>query len=162
MQNRKYSRAEATLPAGPPATHAADAPARRAAKPNRTTTNASNVNALHRAKGAAQPPRRRRRGRPRRRRLPRLPPVLLCVLRGSPLHAVNIRPIHPIFFSRSSARALVLSLFRTHVRMAIEAAFPTTCSSLVTSPASSPLFLSGMESVSAGRVQAGSTGAILS
>ena len=45
--------------------------------------------------------------------------------------------------------------------MAIEAAFPTTCSSLVTSPASSFLFLSGMESVSAGRVQA-ITGAILS
>merc|ERR1711935_916728 len=70
------------------------------------------------------------------------------------LHAVNRRFIHPIFFSRSSARALVLSLFRTHVCMAIEAAFPTTCSSLVTSPASSPLFLSGMESVSAGSVQA--------
>merc|ERR1712086_969388 len=48
------------------------------------------------------------------------------------LHAVNRRFIHPIFFSRSSARALVLSLFRTHVCMAIEAAFPTTCSSLVT------------------------------
>merc|ERR1712086_317121 len=76
------------------------------------------------------------------------------------LHAVNRRFIHPIFFSRS-ARALVLSLFRTHVCMAIEAAFPTTCSSLVTSPASSPLFLSGMESVSAGSVQA-ITGAILS
>jgi len=75
------------------------------------------------------------------------------------LHAVNRRPIHPMFFSRSSARALVLSLFRTHVWMAIEAAFPTTCSSLVTSPASSPLFLSGMESVSAGSVQA-ITGAI--
>ena len=76
--------------------------------------------------------------RPLRRRLPRLPPVLLYVLRGSPSmhHAVNIRPIHPMFFSRSSARAFVLSLFRTHVRMAIEAAFPTTCSSLVTSPAS--------------------------
>ena len=57
------------LPAGPPATHAADAPARRAAKPNRTTTNAGNVNALPRAKGAAQPPRRRRRGRPRVRLL---------------------------------------------------------------------------------------------
>ena len=57
------------------------------------------------------------------------------------LHAVNIRPTHPIFFSRSSARALDLSLLRTHVRMAIEAAFPTTCSSLVTSPASSFLFL---------------------
>ena len=53
------------------------------------------------------------------------------------LHAVNIRLIHPIFFSRSSARALNLSLLRTHVPMAIEAAFPTTCSSLVTSPASS-------------------------
>ena len=39
--------------------------------------------------------------------------------------------------------------------------FPTTCSSLVTSPASSPLFLSGMESVSAGSVQA-ITGVILS
>jgi len=52
-----------------------------------------------------------------------------------------------MFFSRSSALALVLSLFRTHVCVAIEAAFPTTCSSLVTSPASSPLFLSGMESV---------------
>ena len=77
------------------------------------------------------------------------------------LHAVNIRLIHPIFFSRSSARALNLSLLRTHVPMAIEAAFPTTCSSLVTSPASSFLFLSGMESVSAGRVQA-ITGAILS
>ena len=77
------------------------------------------------------------------------------------LHAVNRRFIHPIFFSRSSARALVLSLFRTHVCMAIEAAFPTTCSSLVTSPASSLLFLSGMESVSAGSVQA-ITGAILS
>ena len=79
------------------------------------------------------------------------------------LHAVKIRPIHPIFFSRSSARALDLSLLRTHVLnlMAIEAAFPTTCSSLVTSPASSFLFLSGMESVSAGRVQA-ITGAILS
>ena len=76
------------------------------------------------------------------------------------LHAVNRRFIHPIFFSRSSARALVLSLFRTHVCMAIEAAFPTTCSSLVTSPASSLLFLSGMESVSAGSVQA-ITGAIL-
>merc|ERR1711935_1274927 len=38
---------------------------------------------------------------------------------------------------------------------------PTTCSSLVTSPASSSLFLSGMESVSAGSVQA-ITGAILS
>ena len=74
---------------------------------------------------------------------------------------MNRRFIHPIFFSRSSARALVLSLFRTHVCMAIEAAFPTTCSSLVTSPASSPLFLSGMESVSAGSVQA-ITGAILS
>ena len=59
------------------------------------------------------------------------------------------------------ALALVLSLFRIHVSMAIEAAFPTTCSSLVTSPASSPLFLSGMESVSAGSVQA-ITGAILS
>merc|ERR1711935_1024091 len=65
------------------------------------------------------------------------------------LHAVNRRFIQAIFFSRSSARALVLSLFRTHVCMAIEAAFPTTCSSLVTSPASSPLFLSGMGSVSA-------------
>merc|ERR1711935_1200266 len=65
------------------------------------------------------------------------------------LHAVNRRFIHPIFFSLSSARALVLSLFRAHVCMAIEAAFPTTCSSLVTSPASSLLFLSGMESVSA-------------
>ena len=64
-----FVEAEAALPAGPPATHAADAPARRAAKPNRTTTNASNVNALHRAKGAAQPPRRRRRGRPRVRLL---------------------------------------------------------------------------------------------
>ena len=74
---------------------------------------------------------------------------------------MNIRPIHPVFFSRSSARAFVLSLFRAHVRIAIEAAFPTTCSSLVTSPASSFLFLSGMESVSAGRVQA-ITGAILS
>jgi len=42
-------------------------------------------------------------------------------------------------------------LFRTHVCMAIEAAFPTTCSSLVTSPASSLLFLSGMESVSAAK-----------
>merc|ERR1712086_1215301 len=41
------------------------------------------------------------------------------------------------------------------------AAFPTTCSSLVTSPASSLLFLSGMESVSAGSVQA-ITGAVLS
>ena len=41
-----------------------------------------------------------------------------------------IRPIHPVFLSRSSARALVLSLFRTHVRMAIEAAFPTTCSQI--------------------------------
>merc|ERR1712086_404359 len=30
------------------------------------------------------------------------------------LHAVNRRFIHPIFFSRSSARALVLSLFRSH------------------------------------------------
>merc|ERR1712153_254508 len=77
------------------------------------------------------------------------------------LHAVNRRFIHPIFFSRSSALALVLSLFRIHVSMAIEAAFPTTCSSLVTSPASSPLFLSGMGSVSAGSVHA-LTGAILS
>ena len=34
-------------------------------------------------------------------------------------------PANNIFFSRSSARALVLSLFRTHVCMAIEAAFPT-------------------------------------
>jgi len=42
------------------------------------------------------------------------------------LHAVNRRFIHPIFFSHSSALALVLSLFRTHVCMAIEAAFPTT------------------------------------
>merc|ERR1712086_915696 len=47
------------------------------------------------------------------------------------LHAVNRRFIHPIIFSRSSEKALVLSLFRTHVCMAIEAAFPTTCSSLV-------------------------------
>merc|ERR1712162_11834 len=54
-----------------------------------------------------------------------------------------------------------VTLFRAHVCMAIEAAFPTTCSSLVTSPASSLLFLSGMESVSAGSVQA-ITGAILS
>ena len=45
---------------------------------------------------------------------------------------MNRRFIHPILFSRSSARALVLSLFRTHVCMAVEAAFPTTCSSLVT------------------------------
>ena len=66
-----------------------------------------------------------------------------------------------ILLSFLCALALVLSLFRTHVCMAIEAAFPTTCSSLVTSPASSPLFLSGMESVSAGSVQA-ITGAILS
>ena len=49
------------------------------------------------------------------------------------LHAVNIRPIHPIFFSRSSARALDLSLLRTHVLMAIEAAFPTTCRAVVLS-----------------------------
>ena len=61
----------------------------------------------------------------------------------------------------ADARALVLSLFRTHVCMAIEAAFPTACSSLVTSPASSLLFLSGMGSVSAGSVHA-ITGAILS
>ena len=35
-----------------------------------------------------------------------------------------------LFFSHSSVRALVLSLFRTHVCMAIEPAVPTTCSSL--------------------------------
>ena len=85
----------------------------------------------------------------------------MCIRDRLTLHAVNIRLIHPIFFSRSSARALNLSLLRTHVPMAIEAAFPTTCSSLVTSHASSFLFLSGMESVSAGRVHA-ITGAILS
>ena len=38
-----------------------------------------------------------------------------------------------ILLSFLCALALVLPLFRTHVCMAIEAAFPTTCSSLVTS-----------------------------
>ena len=49
----------------------------------------------------------------------------LCLNVHSQALAVNIHPIHPTFFSRSSARALDLSLPRTHVRMAIEAAFPT-------------------------------------
>ena len=54
------------------------------------------------------------------------------------LHAVNIRSINPIFFSRSSARALYLSLLRTHVRMAMEAAFPVVLSSpLLRAPFSS-------------------------
>ena len=48
------------------------------------------------------------------------------------------RFIHPIFFSLSSVRALVLSLFRTHVWMWQSRLPSTTCSSLVTSPAELP------------------------
>ena len=56
--------------------------------------------------------------RPPRSLLPRLPSARLYVQYRSAwltLHAVNRRSIHPIFFSLSSARALVLSLFRNHV-----------------------------------------------
>ena len=77
------------------------------------------------------------------------------------LHAVKRRFIHPIFFSLAplpvpwSCRCFApMSVWQSRLPS------PLTCSSLVTSPASShPLFLSGMESVSAGSVQA-ITGAI--
>ena len=56
---------------------------------------------------------------------------ILFPVRASPVPSVVRGSFVVKFFSRSSARALVLSLFRTHVCTAIEAAFPTTCSSLV-------------------------------
>ena len=88
--------------------------------------------------------------------------ILARLVRSESFWAVaKVRSPHTGPGIRYIIAAFVLSLFRTHVCMAIEAAFPTTCSSLVTSPASSLLFLSGMGSVSAGSVQA-ITGAILS
>ena len=101
--------------------------------------------------------------------LPRLPPVRLYVhyvfiVAHPPCREQALYPSYYSSLSSARARALVLSLFRTHVCMAIEAAqvpspLPVVHSSpLLRAPLS---FFSVMVSVSAGSVQA-ITGAILS